>query len=140
MPCFTLAPPADETAPRLFRAWVPADDAHTCVLSVYWHPDGAAGEAQRAAWPAAEIAHRSLAESPGPVADRTREHLGTSDKAVSAFRARLLAAARRLEQGIEPQAPYDPDCYRVRAYAGRVAREERDFIELESIQRAMLAP
>lgn len=140
MPCFTLAPPADDTGARLFRAWVPVDEARTCVLSVLWRADGTAGDVERAAWTAAEIAHRSLAESAGAVADRTREHLGTSDKAVIAFRARLLAAARRLEQGIEPQPPYDPDCYRVRAYSGRVPRDEGDFIELESIRRAMRAP
>jgi phthalate 4,5-dioxygenase len=140
MPCFTLAPPSEEGGSRLFRAWVPAEDGRTSVLSVHWRADGPPDEAQRQAWQAARVAHRALAESAGPVADRTREHLGTSDKAAIAFRARLLAAARRLEQGIEPQPPYDPDCYRVRAYSGRVAREEQDFIELESIRRAMLAP
>jgi phenylpropionate dioxygenase-like ring-hydroxylating dioxygenase large terminal subunit len=81
-----------------------------------------------------------VTESPGPIADRTREHLGTSDKAVIAFRRRLLDAARRLREGIEPQAPYDPDCYRVRAHSALVPRDERDFTEQEEIRRAMLAP
>jgi nitrite reductase/ring-hydroxylating ferredoxin subunit len=81
-----------------------------------------------------------VTESAGPIADRTREHLGTSDKAVIAFRRRLIEAAQRLEQGLEPQAPYDPDCYRVRAHAGQVPRDERDFPEQEEIRRAMLAP
>ncbi|HEU4645211.1 MAG TPA: hypothetical protein VFS80_06570, partial [Burkholderiales bacterium] len=67
-------------------------------------------------------------------------HLGTSDKAVIAFRRRLLDAARRLREGIEPQAPYDPDCYRVRAHSALVARDERDFIEQEAIRRGLLAP
>jgi phospho-N-acetylmuramoyl-pentapeptide-transferase len=60
--------------------------------------------------------------------------------AVIAFRRRLIEAAQRLEQGLEPQAPYDPDCYRVRAHAGLVPRDERDFPEQEEIRRAMLAP
>ncbi|MGH8708139.1 MAG: aromatic ring-hydroxylating dioxygenase subunit alpha, partial [Burkholderiales bacterium] len=81
-----------------------------------------------------------VTESAGPIADRTREHLGTSDKAVIAFRQRLLGAARRLAEGIEPQTPYDPDCYRVRAHSARVPRDERDFPEQEEIRRAMLAP
>ena len=81
-----------------------------------------------------------VTESAGAIADRTREHLGTSDKAVIAFRRRLLDAARRLAQGIEPQAPYDPDCYRVRAHAALVPRDERDFPEHEEFRRAMLAP
>ena len=49
-------------------------------------------------------------------------------------------SARRLAEGLEPQTPYDPDCYRVRAHAGRVPRDERDFPEQEEIRRAMLAP
>ena len=81
-----------------------------------------------------------VTESAGAIVDRTREHLGTSDKAVIAFRRRLLDAARRLAQGIEPQAPYDPDCYRVRAHAALVPRDERDFPEHEEFRRAMLAP
>ena len=81
-----------------------------------------------------------VTESAGAIVDRTREHLGTSDKAVIAFRQRLLAAARRLAEGIEPQAPYDPDCYRVRAHSALVPRDERDFPEHEEFRRAMLAP
>lgn len=81
-----------------------------------------------------------VTESAGAIVDRAREHLGTSDKAVIAFRQRLLAAARQLAQGIEPQSPYDPDCYRVRAHADLVPRDERDFTEHEAIRRGMLAP
>jgi len=81
-----------------------------------------------------------VTESAGAIVDRTHEHLGTSDKAVIAFRQRMLAAARRLEQGLEPQAPYDPDCYRVRAHSALVPRDERDFVEHEEFRRAMLAP
>jgi phthalate 4,5-dioxygenase oxygenase subunit len=41
-------------------------------------------------------------ESQGPIVDRSREHLGTSDVAVIGMRRRMLAAARELQQGIEP--------------------------------------
>ena len=140
MPCFTLIPPSDDPHSRLFRAWVPQDDEHTSMLCVTWRTDGPASERQRELWKRAEATHRALAESAGPIADRTREHLGTSDKAVIAFRQRLLGAARRLAEGIEPQTPYDPDCYRVRAHSARVPRDERDFPEQEEIRRAMLAP
>jgi hypothetical protein len=81
-----------------------------------------------------------VTESAGAIVDRAREHLGTSDKAVIAFRRRLLAAARSLGHGIEPQTPYDPDCYRVRAHACLAPRDERDFVELEDVRRGMLAP
>ena len=56
------------------------------------------------------------------------------------FRNRQLAAARALGHGIEPQTPYDPDCYRVRAHACLVPRDERDFNEHDAIRRAMRAP
>ena len=81
-----------------------------------------------------------VTESAGAIVDRTREHLGTSDKAVIAFRRRLLAAARQLEHGVEPQTPYDPDCYRVRAHSALAPRDERDFNEIEVVRRGMLAP
>jgi len=135
-PAFTLRAPAKGVQERVFCAWVPADDEHTHVICAVWRGDGALGE--EAAGLGAPAA--ALAESAGPIADRTREHLGTSDKAVVAFRSRMLAAARRLEQGLEPQAPYDPDCYRVRAHAALVPRDERDFVEREDFRRAMLAP
>jgi nitrite reductase/ring-hydroxylating ferredoxin subunit len=140
MPCFTLVPPGDDPHARLFRAWVPQADERTSVLTVVWRTDGPASEQQRELWKRSAAERRALAQSAGPIADRTREHLGTSDKAVVAFRQRLIGAARRLTEGLEPQAPYDPDCYRVRAHAGLVPRDERDFTEQEEIRRAMLAP
>lgn len=41
--------------------------------------------------------------APGPVADRTREQLGESDRGVIAFRRKLLAEAARVAQGMDPQ-------------------------------------
>jgi hypothetical protein len=38
-------------------------------------------------------------ESPGPIQDRTREHLGLTDKAIVAFRKLLLAAFRQAAAG-----------------------------------------
>ncbi|HZR97378.1 MAG TPA: Rieske 2Fe-2S domain-containing protein [Chloroflexota bacterium] len=53
----------------------------------------------------------------GPIADRTREHLGTSDTAVIALRQRLLRAVRALQQGVEPPEARDPDAYLIRSAA-----------------------
>jgi phthalate 4,5-dioxygenase len=39
-------------------------------------------------------------ESPGPIQDRTREHLGTSDKAIMMYRKQLLAAMKNQDGGI----------------------------------------
>jgi len=145
MPCFTLIPPSDDPNLRLFRAWVPADDEHTSVLCVTWRTDGPVSDAELAQWKNGEAAHHKVqdamvTESAGAIVDRAREHLGTSDKAVIAFRQRLLEAARQLADDVEPQSPYDPDCYRVRAHSGLVARDERDFTEHEAIRRGMLSP
>ena len=41
-------------------------------------------------------------ESPGPIADRTREHLGTSDKVIMAYRRQLQAAIDSVERGEPP--------------------------------------
>jgi phthalate 4,5-dioxygenase oxygenase subunit len=41
-------------------------------------------------------------ESMGPIFDRSKEHLGVSDKAVIAVRKRLLGAVKSLQQGTEP--------------------------------------
>ena len=41
-------------------------------------------------------------ESPGPIADRTREHLGTTDKAIMMNRRMLLRAMEALEHGQPP--------------------------------------
>jgi phthalate 4,5-dioxygenase oxygenase subunit len=44
----------------------------------------------------------AVAESMGPIVDRTREHLGASDVAVIRMRRRLLDAARALAAGADP--------------------------------------
>jgi phenylpropionate dioxygenase-like ring-hydroxylating dioxygenase large terminal subunit len=59
----------------------------------------------------------------GPVADRTKEHLGASDAGVIALRLRLLKAARALQAGKEPPEPRCAGAYRVRASANLVRCE-----------------
>jgi nitrite reductase/ring-hydroxylating ferredoxin subunit len=58
---------------------------------------------------------RAVQESMGPIYDRRREHLGSSDLAIMAARRRLIQAARDLQQGVEPYAAYHGEVYRVRA-------------------------
>jgi hypothetical protein len=45
-----------------------------------------------------------VTESPGIVWDRTREHLGTTDKSIITMRKILIKAAKDLANGIEPPA------------------------------------
>ena len=58
----------------------------------------------------------SLQESMGPIQDHARENLIATDKAIVMARRALAAAARNLQQGIEPPA-LDPAAQRVRAAA-----------------------
>ncbi len=46
----------------------------------------------------------AVQESMGSILDRTREHLGTSDRAVIRMRQQLVKAARDLANGLEPPA------------------------------------
>ena len=57
-----------------------------------------------------------VAETAGPIADRTREHLGSSDRAVVAMRRALIdAASACAERGVRPEGSTAPHLYRVRA-------------------------
>ena len=47
----------------------------------------------------------------GPLMDRTREHLASSDAAIIQVRRRLIGAARALAEGKEPEAPWHPEAY-----------------------------
>jgi hypothetical protein len=59
----------------------------------------------------------SLQESMGPIIDRSREHLTTTDNGIIMARQRLMRAARALqEQGIAPPGT-DPATHRVRSAA-----------------------
>jgi phenylpropionate dioxygenase-like ring-hydroxylating dioxygenase large terminal subunit len=53
----------------------------------------------------------AVQESMGPIIDRSREHLGTTDKAIIQFRRCLLDAARDLQNGIDPPGA-DANAYR----------------------------
>jgi phthalate 4,5-dioxygenase oxygenase subunit len=56
----------------------------------------------------------AVTESMGPIYDRSREHLGTSDMAIIFMRRYLLRLARQLQDGIEPRVLSDPDLFLVR--------------------------
>ena len=64
-------------------------------------------------------AGRRGAGQPGPIADRTREHLGATDLGILRFRKLVMDAARDLQGGKEPDAPQCADRYAVRAGASR---------------------
>lgn len=57
----------------------------------------------------------AVQESMGPIADRSLEMLGTSDKAIIAFRRLLLEMANDLQNGREPDATTQAARYNVRS-------------------------
>jgi phthalate 4,5-dioxygenase len=59
----------------------------------------------------------------GPVVDRTREHLGTTDRPVIVMRQMLLEAVRQVAGGTAPRGS-QPDSYRrVRPLDHLIARD-----------------
>jgi phthalate 4,5-dioxygenase len=62
----------------------------------------------------------ALQEGMGPITDRSKEHLGTSDRAIVVMRRLLLEATRAVEKGESPRG-VDPKTYRnVRPHDGLV--------------------
>ena len=77
-----------------------------------------------------------MTESPGPIVDRSLEHLGTSDTAIIKMRRLLMDGARALKDGHPPAAARDGALYRLRAYSAVIA-EDADFDERSEILEGM---
>ena len=56
-------------------------------------------------------------QGPGFIADRSREYLVSSDRAIILLRKRFLNAVKALQNGIEPPEAFDSDSYDVRPTA-----------------------
>lgn len=65
----------------------------------------------------------AIQETMGPIVDRSRETLGSSDTAIVQFRRMVLAQARQLRQTGEVSLPKQPELYRVRSAAVVLPRE-----------------
>ncbi len=60
----------------------------------------------------------------GSLFDRTREHVGTTDQAIIAFRRVMLQAAKAFRDGgVLPPTVDEPSLYRVRGTAGRLPKD-----------------
>lgn len=78
----------------------------------------------------------AMTESPGPISDRTKEHLGSSDTAVIRMRKLLLEGAKALARGEEPEAARGGDLYHVRSHSV-VIDAEGEFDQQPEILAAM---
>ena len=71
------------------------------------------------------IQDRAMAESMGPVVDRTKERLGTADSMILKTRRRLLGAALAFrDEGTPPPGVDEPHLYRVRSACLVVPKDE----------------
>ena len=61
------------------------------------------------------IQDQSVTEQMGAIADRTREHLGSSDSMVIKTRRRIINAAINLQEGIDPPTVDRPELYQERS-------------------------
>src|ERR1019366_4834791 len=74
----------------------------------------------------------ALQEGMGRIADRSREHLGTSDKAIIATRQLLLEAIDAVAKGEKPRG-IDPSSY-------RTVRPYDDYVPKDGNWREQFAP
>jgi nitrite reductase/ring-hydroxylating ferredoxin subunit len=72
----------------------------------------------------------AVQESMGPIADRTKEHLGICDSAIIQIRKLLLQTLRDVASGKEPPG-LDPESYRVRSTRFALPRGESFEAEIE---------
>ncbi len=68
-------------------------------------------------------------QGPTPIADRTQEHLGSSDVAIMRMRRKFLAALREFRDGVEPLPALRGDLYKVRAIAVSLKDDDTPFYE-----------
>jgi phthalate 4,5-dioxygenase oxygenase subunit len=69
----------------------------------------------------------AVQESMGPITDRTKEHLGSSDMAVIAWRKLILRLCKELQAGDEPAAALDNAAFNIRS-ASIVLPREADWL------------
>ncbi|HTE87180.1 MAG TPA: Rieske 2Fe-2S domain-containing protein [Dehalococcoidia bacterium] len=79
--------------------------------------------------PTITLQDQAVTESMGPICDRTREHLGTTDAMIIQVRKRLVSAAKALrEQGVAPPGVDEPEYYAVRS-ASVLLPSSADWVE-----------
>ena len=71
-------------------------------------------------------------QGPTPIADRTKERLGSTDVAIARMRRKLLQALKDFEDGLEPVPALNGALYKVRAIAVSV---EDDGTPIEDVAR-----
>ncbi len=125
MPCFSFFPPYGGN-PYGGHAFVPIDDEHCWTFSIDYHYliDRAAQKAKKSfsGIRGVGVQDAAIQESMGPIQDRTREHLVSSDNGIVKTRRRLMDAASAVARGADPPG-LDPEAQRARAVSMVASRE-----------------
>lgn len=83
------------------------------------------------------VQDQAITESMGPIVDRTKEHLGTSDRMIMLTRRRLMRAATALrDHGTTPPEVDDVEAYHDLRAGFVVLPRERDWLEYYNERRA----
>jgi hypothetical protein len=87
----------------------------------------------------AQMQDSAVTTSMGPIVDRSKEHLGTTDKMVSRMRHRLLAAVKEyMKEGTPPPGVDNPEAYAVRS-GGVILPEGSDWVAAtENLRKAFV--
>jgi hypothetical protein len=79
--------------------------------------------------PTFHLQDKAVTESMGPIADRTSEHLGTTDAMLIQVRKRLLSAVNDFQRaGVAPPGVDRPELYAVRS-ASLILRNEANWLD-----------
>jgi nitrite reductase/ring-hydroxylating ferredoxin subunit len=152
LPFYTIVPRARDTN-YIWTAAVPIDDLTMFGMTVIWSPDHAVQRSPVVEVDANFRARQNRSndylvdrelqktssftgirgvrvqdmavqeDQRGPLSDRTREHLGSSDLGVIATRRMLIKQLKALQKGHKPAQPESPDAYYLRSLALNAPRE-----------------
>ena len=82
----------------------------------------------------------AVTESMGPIMDRTREHLGTTDALIIRTRRRMIEAARALaDHGVVPPGVENPELYRQRSGGVILPRDANWWDATEALRSRFIA-
>ena len=78
-----------------------------------------------------------VTETAGPIADRSKEHLGTSDTAIIAARKVMIEAAKAFRDGKVPEAARGGDLYAVRSWSSILPASVKSYRDDPDTMAAM---
>ena len=84
------------------------------------------------------IQDQSVTEQMGAIADRTKEHLGSSDSMVIKTRRRIMTASINLQEGIDPATVDHPELYEERSGGTILPKGQGWFEATRDLRKAFI--